>query len=232
MSTVTSKYGIPVPQGSDPANVPDAMADALNAIDALIATATPLAALPTPGKFGKIVMRTGDDTLWFDNGSAFLLIPQLDATSSDISTSKPGDSAAAGSTGQGADAGHRHAREAVIAHGGATLGSSVALTVSTWTTYQTITGLAVGTYLLNVQAINANNTTVDIRPSVTAGAATISGPAVASDDQTASLTTIVIVTATATIALQAYAGGSNSIVPTSREAAASGATGYSYIKIA
>jgi hypothetical protein len=110
-SGATSKYGLPFPFGSDPNNPPDDIEALAAALDGLMATAVPLATLPTPGKFGKIVRRIGDGTYWIDNGSGFDLLPLLDTHSTDISASAPGDTASAGAKGFAADAGHRHARE-------------------------------------------------------------------------------------------------------------------------
>lgn len=109
----TSKYGLRYPDAGAANNVPGDMQNLASDVDALLSAATHDVAAnrPTAGKYGRWFFATDTNVLSFDTGTSWLTVPIVVGLSSDLAASNPGDSAAAGSTGKWADAGHRHARE-------------------------------------------------------------------------------------------------------------------------
>lgn len=72
----------------------------------------PVSSLPAPGNLGNLYQLSSTGAIYLDDGTIIRgPFGVIDTNAADIAASAPGDTAAAGSTGKAADAGHRHGRE-------------------------------------------------------------------------------------------------------------------------
>lgn len=114
MST-TPRYGFVYPSSTSPTNVPGDMGTFLDEIDANVVMEYKglLASRPAFGIFGRRYYATDTGQEFFDTGTSWIASGPINTIVGNISSSQAGDTAVVGSTGLAADAGHKHAREAV-----------------------------------------------------------------------------------------------------------------------
>lgn len=117
MPTSTARGQFPYPEGPDNwkqlRSYLRTLAEQAAAVSVLFVEST-AATRPLAGVVGRLHRATDTGAITYDTGSAWQAInPGLDfGEVGDITASAPGDTSAAGGTGEVADAGHRHAREA------------------------------------------------------------------------------------------------------------------------
>lgn len=110
MPANTTRYALQYPISTDADNVPSAIQTPLVTLDGIISTyySGTLASRPAASIMGRHYYATDNGNLYFDTGTTWLNAGPVNQATGTIAALTPGNTAAAGSSGQAADAAHVH----------------------------------------------------------------------------------------------------------------------------